>query len=114
MDPRLSFRELEGVIARYLRGDVEFDTAADELAGILRSLMTAAPEPEPRRPPGPVKIKPLTAAEWMNPRVTEPPLGGVLHAVPLAPGKSAEDERRAQALFDEAARRAESTGGSAV
>ena len=115
MTPELNFRErVEGVVGRYLRGEIRFDAAADEIAGVLRSIMTAPTEPEPRRPPGPLKIKPLTVTDWMNPRATEASVSGVLHASPLVPGGSSKEKERAQTLLLEAARRAESAGGGAV
>lgn len=115
MTPELNLRErLEAVVSRYLRGDAQFDAAADEIAGVLRSIMTAPREPEPRRPPGPLRIKPLTVTDWKNPRAAQPPVSGVLHAAPPVPGRSAKDEERAQTLLLEAARRAEGAGGGAT
>jgi len=119
MQRELGFREqVDAVILRYLRGEIDFDAGATELAAVLRSLMTPPPvvpkEPGSRPPRGPLKIKPLTAEEWMNPKAGDAPIGAVLHAVPLVPGGSPEDEDKAQALFEEAVRRAESSGGGAV
>jgi hypothetical protein len=106
---------VQGIIARYLRGEAQFDAAADEIAGILGPLMTAAPEAEPRRRGASIKIKPLTVAEWTNPRVIDAPTGGMLlHAVPLVPADNPEDQSRVQALLEEAVRRLKNAGGGAV
>ena len=101
MERELGFRErVEAVISRYLRNEIEFDAGANELAAVLRSIMSPPPgmsnKPAPPEPRGPIKIKTLSADEWMNPKAAETPIGGVLHAAPLAPGGSPEDEDKAQ------------------
>jgi hypothetical protein len=111
----MSFSErVQGIIARYLRGEAQFDAAADEIAGILGPLMTAAPEAAPRRRGASIKMKPLTVAEWTNPGIIDAPTGGVLHAVPLVPADNPEDQSRVHALLEEVVRRIKSPGGGAV
>ena len=117
MRPETYGERTESVIARYLRGEMQFDAAANEIAGILRSLLDAVREPEPRRPPGTQKMKPLRVSELMSSRATEMAASAVLHASPPLPGgssKQEQHEQRAQALLLEAARRADSAGGGAV
>lgn len=115
MEPKADFPErIQRIIARYLRGETQFDAAADEIAGILARLMKAAPAAAPRQPGAPIKIRPLTAAEWTNPRVIDAPTGGVLHAVPVAPGWNSEEQGKVHSLMEEAVRRTKSAGGGAV
>jgi hypothetical protein len=107
---------LNSVVSRYLRGEMQFDAAATELAGVLESLwqLSAAARQEPARPSGPVKIKPLTVEDWMKPP-REGPIGEILHATALAPPAwSKEDRQRLRPLFEEALRRAERSAGGAV
>ena len=115
MEPKADFPErIQGIIARYLRAETVFDAAADEIAGILAPLLKAAPAAEPRQAGVPIKIRPLTAAEWTNPRVIDRPSGGVLQAVPLAPGWNSEEQGKVESLMEEAVRRTKSAGGGTV
>jgi hypothetical protein len=116
MPSERSFPEgVEALIARYLRGEIGFDAAATELAEILQSLMQPRTDlpPQPARPPGPIKLKPLTVEQWITPP-TEGPIGGVLQVRRLTPSGREEDEEKARALLEEAFRRAQSSMGGAV
>ncbi len=104
--------EIRAVVARYLDGDDDFDAAARALATILRRISpqqqkAAAELLEPSRS-SPLRLKPLSLSEWMNPDAHR---GPTVEAVVLAPGRSRADEARAVALMIEAARRASSEAG---
>jgi hypothetical protein len=104
---------VDPILARYVRGEIEFEAAADELAGVLRDLMSRSTTSS-SRPRGPLRLKTLSPKEWMSADAIDSTVGGVLQARPFVPGVSREDEDKARALFAEAVRRAERSSGDAA
>ncbi len=100
--------ELQAVISRYLDGEVEFGAAATTLASIVRRTIPTAAESSPAQgsPPVPARIhlRQLSVSQWMDPAHPYIPTAHlkVVKTLSLAPGRSAEDEARAQDLFREA------------
>jgi len=97
--------QVRAVIERYLSGQLSFDAAADALNPILHTLAKQQERlwrERERQPDDPIRITSPSVEQWRNPNTAR---GDVITPISFAPGRSREDEEKAQALFHEASRR---------
>ena len=94
---------MRDVIESYLDGSQSFESAARQLAAMIRDLVANAQPapPEPPYRPSQINLKTLSPTEWLNPRSFDAP-AGELKVLPLVPGRPPEDERKAEALLQRA------------
>ncbi len=63
--------ELQGVISRYLDGEVEFGAAATTLASIVRRTIPTTAESSPAQEsaslPARIHLKQISLSQWMDP-----------------------------------------------
>ena len=99
---------LRAVVAIYLSGDLDFDTAVEQLVAILRSIrepqVFGALFPQQREPRHRIRILKLSPEQWQDPPRLRPTVQVKL--LELAPGHSPKEEHRARAVFAAAWRRA--------
>ena len=107
------FSQVRAVVAKYLDGAEEFDAAAARLAAVLRNHVPSVKRREPGKTEQSSARRPVTAIKQGEIPITTETLM-LFESVPLAPGRSPEDETKASTLFGAASRLARSRGGDAA
>src|SRR2546430_10489794 len=107
------FAQIRAVVAEYLDGEEGFDAAAVKLAAVLRNHVPSLKRGKTGKTEHSSAREASTAIKPEEiPTSTETFM--VFESVPMAPGRSPEDERKASTLFGAASRLARSRGGDAA
>ena len=100
--------EMRAVVAQYLDGHLGFEATARALAEIYRRTLPPEAGEAVRQKETPkarqLRLKPLSPSQWMNPTSSLGPSIQITGMKPfvLAPGRSADDEKKAMAVFSKA------------